>query len=146
MVLIGVERERKRSYSSKVGTKSTSPMVRHFKIGSQQEVMTSNKCQYSVVWRKVVVSPRSHWMNAQSPQEKELHHLLSFFTHSKTPSQAWPKCHRSEQQEHPRIGPTEFDDLMRIYAKNDEKQCFLHVLGEDPKKSQIKNELRLGWT
>ena len=38
---------------------------------------------------------------------------------------------------------------MRIYVKNDEKQCFLHVLGdekvgEDPKKSQIKNEMRLG--
>jgi len=26
------------------------------------------------------------------------------------------------------------DDLMRIYAKNDEKQCFLHVLVEEKSK------------
>ena len=44
IMLTGVEKERNRSYSSKMGTKSTSPMVTHLKAESPQEVMTSSKC------------------------------------------------------------------------------------------------------
>ena len=58
-VLTRVAKERKQSYSSKVGTKSMSPMVMHLKARSQKEVMTSSKCQSSVVWSRVVAFPRN---------------------------------------------------------------------------------------